>query len=448
MIMHQALTQGLSNRAAVAAGVPGNPREVSRPERVFAGLVLYLATGAGIPLLEYILHIVPPRDVQSGDPFAQRIWSAVYLLSAALIFVRLPRVVRALPSLGALWVLLGLALGSITWSFDPGVTLRRSVALAGTTVVAIYLGTRYSRQELFRILFWVFTTVCIISLAVALANIVTSAGPMGSWTGAFGSKNDFGHTMAMAGALTGLYVVSPGPHRRFGFGVFCLSLVLLVLSGSKGAMVVLFAGLLVLPVSKVWRLRPRLVGLGALAIVAACGALGTWIAGNSDTVLNLLGRDATLTGRTPLWALVWGKVVERPWLGYGYGGFWLQWNPPSGEIWRWSMWTGGWLPPNAHNGFLDLLADLGCLGLAAFLASFGANVVRSLRLIQQDGSPLDLFPLLFLYLYALSNVTETALVVHNSLPWMLYVTLTIQLGLASKAGGRLPNAPGAAVGGP
>jgi O-antigen ligase len=160
--------------------------------------------------------------------------------------------------------------------------------------------------------------------------------------------------------------------------------------------------------------------------------LGTWLAGNYDAVLNLLGRDATLTGRTPLWALMWGMIRLRPWFGYGYGGFWLQWNPPSAEIWRASMWTGGWLPPNAHNGFIDLLADLGIVGLGAFLISFGSNLVRSLRLVRQSVSAADLFPLLFLYLYLLANVTETVLVIHNSLLWMLYVALTIQLGLVSK----------------
>jgi O-antigen ligase len=91
------------------------------------------------------------------------------------------------------------------------------------------------------------------------------------------------------------------------------------------------------------------------------------------------------------------------------------------------MWTGGWLPPNAHNGFIDLLADLGFVGLATFLISFGSNLVRSLRLVRQGPSAVNLFPLLFLYLYLLANVTETVLVIHNSLLWMLYVALTIQL---------------------
>jgi len=417
----------VANGQASRAGAPWRPYEVPLPERLFAGLVLYIATGAGIPLLESILHIVPPQDVQSGDPFAQRIWSAVYLVAAAMIFVRLPKVVRALPALGALWILLGLALVSMTWSFDPGVTLRRSVALFGSTVVAIYLGTRYSRQELFRILFWVLAAVAVISLVTSVINIRSSAGPVGAWRGAFGSKNDFGHAMAMTGAVTALYFMSPGPSRHWGVAVFLLAVVQLVLSGSKGALVVLFAGLLLFPLSRLWRLRPGLVGTAALAALAACGVVGTLLAGNYDAVLNLLGRDATLTGRTPLWALMWDMIRLRPWFGYGYGGFWLQWNPPSRDIWRASMWTGGWLPPNAHNGFIDLLADLGFVGLATFLISFGSNLVRSLRLVRQGPSAVNLFPLLFLYLYLLANVTETVLVIHNSLLWMLYVALTIQL---------------------
>jgi O-antigen ligase len=146
-------------------------------------------------------------------------------------------------------------------------------------------------------------------------------------------------------------------------------------------------------------------------------------------VLNLLGRDATLTGRTPLWGLIWERIKLHPLLGYGYGGFWLQWAPPSGDIWRISMRTGGWLPPNGHNGFIDLLAELGFAGLGAFLVSFASNVVRALRLVRESVSAVDLFPLLFLYLLLLTNLTESALVTHNSLLWLLYIAFTVQLGL-------------------
>lgn len=407
----------------------GRRRRVSRLESAFAGLALYLATGGGITMLEFLLRITPPQDVQQGDPFAQRIWSAVYLVAALLIFLRLPRVARALPALGSLWILLALALASITWSFGPSVTLRRAVALLGTMVVGIYLGTRYSREELFRILFWVLATVTVVSLISGAFGTGTAGGPGAAWKGVFGSKNELGHVMAMSAAVAATYFMQPGGQRYWTAGTFLLAVALLVLSGSKGALVVLFAGLLIFPLSHLFRVRPGLTGTAALAAFAACGVVVTVLAGNSDTVLNLLGRDATLTGRTPLWALIWERIKVRPWLGYGYGGFWLQWNPPSGDIWRVSMMTGGWLPPNGHNGFIDLWADLGLAGLGAFVVSFVSNVTRALRLVRESPSAVDRFPLLFLYLVLLSNLTESVLVTHNSLIWLLYVALTIQLGL-------------------
>ena len=403
-------------------------RRVPLLESAFAWLALYLATGGGISMLEFLLRITPPQDVQQGDPFAQRVWSAVYLLAALLIFVRLPRVARGLPALGSLWVLLALALASITWSFGPSVTLRRSVALLGTTVVGVYLGTRYSREELFRILFLVLATVTVASLIAGFA-IGVGGGQGAAWHGVFGSKNELGHAMALAAATAATYYMEPRGRGYGAAGTFLLAVALLVLSGSKGALVVLFAGLLIFPLSHLFRVRPGLTGTAALTAFAACGVVVTVLMGNSDTVLNLLGRDATLTGRMPLWALIWERIKVRPWLGYGYGGFWLQWDPPSGDIWRVSMMTGGWLPPNGHNGFIDLWADLGLAGLGAFLFSFASNVARALRLVRESASAVDRFPLLFLYLVILSNLTESELVTHNSLIWLVYVALSIQLGL-------------------
>jgi O-antigen ligase len=415
-------------------------RRVSLLESAFAWLALYLATGGGISMLEFLLRIHPPQDVQQGDPFAQRIWSVIYLLAVLLIFLRLPRVVRALPALGSLWVLLALALASVTWSFGPSVTLRRSVALVGTMAIGIYLGTRYTREELFRILFWMLATVTVVSLLAGMFGTGVVGGPGAAWQGVFGSKNELGHVMALSAATAATYFMEPRGRRYWAGGTFVLAVALLVLSGSKGALVVLFAGLLIYPLSRLFRVRPGLAGTAALAAFAACGVVATTLAGNSDTVLNLLGRDATLTGRTPLWALIWERIKLRPWLGYGYGGFWLQWNPPSGDIWRVSMMTGGWLPPNGHNGFIDLWADLGIAGLGAFLVSFAANVARTLRLVRESASAVDLFPLLFLYLVVLSNLTESVLVTHNSLIWLLYVALSIHLGLEAGAS-RLPPAP-------
>jgi O-antigen ligase len=155
--------------------------------------------------------------------------------------------------------------------------------------------------------------------------------------------------------------------------------------------------------------------------------LSVWLGGSSDAVLNLLGRNASLTGRVPLWHMLWDMIQRSPWVGYGYGGFWLYWDGPSAEIWKVCIVRYGWLPPNGHDGFIDLWLDLGLVGVLAFVVSFVVSFLRAFRVAHEGASSADLFPIMFLYFMVLGNLTESALVTHNSLIWVLFVAIATQL---------------------
>jgi len=47
-----------------------------------------------------------------------------------------------------------------------------------------------------------------------------------------------------------------------------------------------------------------------------------WLAGNSNAILRILGRDNSFTGRIPLWNVVLQEIASRPLFGFGYGAFW------------------------------------------------------------------------------------------------------------------------------
>ena len=85
-----------------------------------------------------------------------------------------------------------------------------------------------------------------------------------------------------------------------------------------------------------------------------------------DVPLALLGRDATLSGRTGLWDAVLAAISMKPLLGYGYESFWNGLAGPSASV----VAAVHWIPPHAHNGFLDLWLDLGALGLLIFGIGF------------------------------------------------------------------------------
>src|SRR6185369_7966163 len=90
----------------------------------------------------------------------------VYLLGAILVLTRWRRVLRAARLVWPLLLLVGLAFLSTMWSVQPEITLRRSLTLFVSTVIAIYLGERYSIKEFARLLAEVmcFVIVAVITL--------------------------------------------------------------------------------------------------------------------------------------------------------------------------------------------------------------------------------------------------------------------------------------------
>jgi O-antigen ligase len=101
--------------------------------------------------------------------------------------------------------------------------------------------------------------------------------------------------------------------------------------------------------------RPVLVNLmvGVLLFVVVYGLL----INPSLGLVQAVGRDSTLTGRTDIWKDVLPLTVS-PLFGAGYESFWL--GPRLDKIWS-KDW--GARPNQAHNGYLEVYLDLGWVGL-------------------------------------------------------------------------------------
>ncbi|MBN1363505.1 MAG: O-antigen ligase family protein [Syntrophaceae bacterium] len=74
-------------------------------------------------------------------------------------------------------------------------------------------------------------------------------------------------------------------------------------------------------------------------------------------VSSTLGREETLTGRADLWEIVLPYAMQKPILGYGFGSFWT--DALREEI-----------TSNAHNGYLDVILNLGFVGHTLFSMFF------------------------------------------------------------------------------
>lgn len=413
-------------------------RTIYRLEPAFAYVALIIFSGAFIFVLR---QSGADGSVTDGDPFARLLYMAIYALTFGLLLLRWREFVWIAVQDKWLVLLILLVFASVLWSDVPALTFRRIVALVGTTVFGIYFAMRFSVRQQVMILAFVLLTI--VAFSLLFAAVLPSYGIMsgrhgGSWQGVFTHKNLLGRAAVLT-LLVSFFIWFMKPRwRLYALAVSLAALVLLVFADSAGALVV-FAGLLiVLPFLPTLRWPSDLAGMLYFGGMFLLGVTAVLVLTNLGEVLALIGRNATLTGRTNLWPLVIDMIQKRPWLGYGFSGFWLGEEGPSYFIWIYTNWVE--VPPHAHNGLLDIALDLGLVGLGIYLMGFFLAVGRAIKLASRRGSFEKYWPLMFLIFVFLANQSESAILRTNNLYWLLYVSVVVTLAAKRYAVEQQPTA--------
>jgi exopolysaccharide production protein ExoQ len=142
-------------------------------------------------------------------------------------------------------------------------------------------------------------------------------------------------------------------------------------------------------------------------------------------LLEGLGKDATLTGRVPLWALVDERIGERILFGYGYQAFWTP-----GNLDVWAIWGQiGWEAPHAHNGYRENLLGLGLVGTVMLVLVVVPTIYRGA--ILQFRAPNDgwLWFNVLVGMVLMMNLTEAIFMNQNDLFWTMFMSASIATSL-------------------
>ena len=121
---------------------------------------------------------------------------------------------------------------------------------------------------------------------------------------------------------------------------------------------------------------------------------------SSGMLLQGLGRSPTLTGRTEIWKTVL-SIPNNRLVGAGYETFWM--GPRLAELWE----RAGFDVNEAHNGYIELLLNLGWIGVALLgilIATGYRNAIAAYR-HNADVGPLCLA---FLLAALIASLTEAA----------------------------------------
>jgi O-antigen ligase len=352
------------------------------------------------------------------DSLARRVTRlACSVLILFLMSTQARAILAACKQVKLLLLLPALAFASTLWSQNPSHTLVDAANLTLTILFALYLYLRYPGERLISFLTFAAAISLLLSIfaVIVFPSIGIDAFQQNSWRGIFGQRNN-------CAAVCTLFLVLGLHYRARVFTeyvtrgiVLFLSALFILMSGSRTGWIL---AALALVLTSGLRFTVRLRSLDRVAFLMAITIptilLASSIAINFTQILAVMDKDPTLTQRTIIWAEVLPSIAKHPFLGYGYSSFWTGLNGESMQ----AVLTTGWMEGQAQDGYLDVLLQLGGVGLVPLMWIF-------LRAFRQAASRIEgriadasvRFAIVLLPLILVENIGESSFLLPLGLPW-------------------------------
>jgi len=203
-------------------------------------------------------------------------------------------------------------------------------------------------------------------------------------------------------------------------GLLCFGLV--VLSTSKTALLASLAAISLFVVLRIFRRFPVLRIPVVYIVIAGAGVFASLMLLAPDFMFDLIGKDRTLTGRTDIWDAIVLSIKDKPYLGYGYGVYWMDELGPSYYV-RLQL---QWGIPSAHNGWMETWLSIGVLGVALFALQFIWTFILAVQRIWRGGSE-TYFAILIVVVFFIFSMSESAVLQQNDLSWVIFVAVAAKL---------------------
>lgn len=320
---------------------------------------------------------------------------------------------------------------SMLVTVSPSKQIITCVRFSVTVLFVLWLCNQFTMQEILekvyfaQILFLLLTIVFVVVFPGYVHR--ESAAYAGDFVGLYSAKNGMGTELAFGilvqVVLLRMYNLQKKPIPQEFVIVLGVQAVLLFLTHNVGAMFCM-----AVPVIYLLRFQPRWgvqwrLPLGWMYIV---GSVGFLIA--ALTILPLfaplfeaMGKDATLTGRTPLWEACLELIMNNNTLmGYGYAMFWrdesavaLLHSAFDEHSFMAQQMSG------SHNVLTEMLLNSGVLGVAAFFVVM-LSTMKRIRELEEDRYIWCSAYVIFFMIYGL---TERSFTTHEYLTMFLFLTL-------------------------
>ncbi|WP_130909783.1 O-antigen ligase family protein [Pseudomonas sp. Sample_9] len=320
-----------------------------------------------------------------------------------------------------LLLFLGCVAASISWSSEPMLSFKRFVALLSVVFFAGFIAWRYSIERIAFLFGCVIGAAALVGLifAVIRPDIAFISGGIrdGAFRGVFAEKNAGARLNAIAILLLLPMIRQRNPMAML-YGLFALIAIGLAQSATAIALIVAGTASYAYFITLIrLRINRSLLAFTAATLVffLLCGVLYA----NYAMLLELVGRDPSLTDRTLIWELLQPLIDDQFLKGYGFGAFWASADADA-FITRW-----GYIG-NAHSGYVETLLNGGLIQLIALLLMFAQTLSKRYRAITADQSArYQACALVIIGLFVVTNYVAYVIPNYRSGEFLIFCVLSL-----------------------
>ncbi|UVK96023.1 O-antigen ligase family protein [Pseudomonas atacamensis] len=320
-----------------------------------------------------------------------------------------------------LLLFLGCVAASISWSSEPMLSFKRFVALLSVVFFAGFIAWRYSLERIAFLFGCVIGAAALVGLifAVIRPDIAFISGGIrdGAFRGVFAEKNAGARLNAIAILLLLPMIRQRNPMAML-YGLFALIAIGLAQSATAIALIVAGTASYAYFITLIrLRINSSLLAFTAATLVffLLCGVLYA----NYAMLLELVGRDPSLTDRTLIWELLQPLIDAQFLKGYGFGAFWASADADA-FITRW-----GYIG-NAHSGYVETLLNGGLIQLIALLLMFAQTLSKRYRAITADQSArYQACALVIIGLFVVTNYVAYVIPNYRSGEFLIFCVLSL-----------------------
>jgi O-antigen ligase len=295
-------------------------------------------------------------------------WLAVYAVTAYQIINHFHVFSRSAIEAWLIFIVPLLTFVSTYWSAAQGHTFSVSVQFIYTTVIAVWLGAVYSPYKVFLGLGLATGVGMIASTINSYVQIISAYSEYdGFYIGIYAHKNVLGRIIVLLTISLLLFGIKL--KRPIVPVILAFALVIPMFAAESATSLLMYFMAFTLPI--VWLIANTKDSIRLTIMLGSVGLILLFIAVTQvidvdlvNKLLEKLGKDSTLTGRTFIWSVGWKIFEWKPILGVGFDAFWDAGT--FDDVRRIYLALGDTIN-GFHNAFIEVLVSLGLVGEAAFV---------------------------------------------------------------------------------